>query len=78
MGTLPDGSLLAWVEQREDTAFIGAYIGEGATTDNSSDFRGRDPATHVFPSVDEARRWVETEAAALDLPVRWIEPAPRR
>lgn len=78
MGTLPNGSLLAWVEQREDTAFVGAYVGEGATPDGSNDFRGRDPATQICRSVDEARRWIENEAAALNLPVKWVDAAPDR
>jgi hypothetical protein len=66
-----DGNLLAWIEPC-DGGFIGAFVGEGAVPDPDARISGRAPATHLCATPDEARHWVETEAAALDLPVRWV------
>jgi hypothetical protein len=72
------GNLLAWIEPSGTGEFIGAFVGEGATPDTGRDYPGRAPATRHCPSVDDARRWVEEEAAALDLPIRWLEGFPHK
>jgi hypothetical protein len=72
-----DGNLLAWVEPRGAGEFVGAFIGEGAAADAHSRFPGRAPATQACSSLEEARQWVEDQAAALDLPVKWVRAAPR-
>ncbi len=64
------GNLLAWIEPCGADDYIGAFIGEGAVPD--SRFAGRAPATQHCSSPEEARQWVEAEAAALDLPVKWV------
>ncbi|MFL5280664.1 MAG: hypothetical protein ACJ8AW_06610 [Rhodopila sp.] len=66
-----DGNLLAWIEPC-DGGFIGAFVGEGAAPDPDARISGRAPATQLCATPDEARSWVEAEAAALDLPVRWV------
>jgi hypothetical protein len=71
-----DGNLLAWIEPRGTGEFVGAFIGEGAAADAHSRFAGRAPATQACSSLDEARQWVEAQAAALDLPVKWVRDTP--
>lgn len=70
------GNLLAWIEPCDDGEFIGAFVGEGALPDEHRNFPGRAPATRICSSPDEARQWVEDEAAALDLPIRWVTGLP--
>jgi hypothetical protein len=67
-----DGNLLAWVKPCDGGGFIGAFVGEGALADRQAGNPGRAPATQLCATPDEARRWVEQEAAALDLPIRWV------
>jgi hypothetical protein len=62
--------LLAWVEPKDDDEFLAAYVGGAATK--------RWPATQLCASPDEARRWVEHDAAELGVPVEWVSEAPRR
>jgi hypothetical protein len=66
------GNLVAWIESRGADEFIGAFVGEGAIPDRRADVPGRTPATQVCSSSDEARQWVEEQAAALALPVKWL------
>jgi hypothetical protein len=70
---IPDGHLLAWVEPDGNAGFIGAFVGEGAAPDPTARRPGRAPATQLCASSDEARRWVEAQAAAMKLPIRWID-----
>jgi hypothetical protein len=72
------GNLLAWVEPGGAGEFIGAFVGEGATSGVRRDFPGRAPATRHCSSMDDARRWVEEQAAALDLPIKWLEGIPQK
>jgi hypothetical protein len=60
--------LLAWVEPHRDQEFVAAYVGGAATK--------RQPATQLCASPDDARQWVEHEAAALGLAVAWVSEAP--
>ena len=62
--------LLAWVEPRGDQAFLAAFV-SGAATE-------RLPATQLCTSPDDARQWIEDEAATLGLPVEWLDSAPER
>lgn len=66
-----DSTLLAWIEPRDDDAFLAAFVGKPAA-------RQRAPAVRVFASTEEARRWVEREAAEFGLPVEWLSSAPVR
>ena len=66
-----DGNLLAWVKPG-DGGFVGAFVGEGAVAGPLGGTPGRAPATRLCATPEEARRWVEREAAALDLPIRWV------
>jgi hypothetical protein len=61
---MPIDNLLAWVEPRDDEAFLAAFV--------AADARRREPATQLCSSRDEARDWIETRAAALDAPVEWV------
>ena len=73
----PHGNLLASIKPCSPTEFVAAFVGEGAVPGASRDFRGRAPAAKLCSSSDQARRWVEEQAAALDLPVKWVHDIPR-
>jgi hypothetical protein len=62
--------LLAWIEPRGDAEFLAAFVGGAATK--------RVPAMRVCPTHDEARRWVEQEAAEFRLPIEWLTEPPQR
>ena len=63
------GKLLAWVEPRASDRYLVSLVGGAAP--------GREPATRLCGSLNEARQWVETEAAALGVPIEWL-PGDRR
>jgi hypothetical protein len=63
--------LIAWIEPSSDANFLAAFVGAAAAG-------SRAPATRRCGSAEEARRWVETEAAAFRLPVEWVDRAPAR
>jgi hypothetical protein len=66
---MPQSSkLLAWVEPHRDQEFVAAYVSGAATR--------RRPATQLCASPDDARQWVEHEAAALGLAVEWVSEPP--
>jgi hypothetical protein len=68
----PGENLLAWIVRRDTGHYVGAFIGEGATSGAIPDFPGREPATRRCFSLDEARQWIEQEAAAFGVPVKWV------
>jgi hypothetical protein len=70
------GNLLAWIEPRGVGEYVGAFIGEGAVPDARRPKAGRAPATQSCSSPEEARRWVEEQAAEFGLPVKWISNGP--
>lgn len=59
----PEGTLHAWIASHEDK-LLAAYVGRDAPC--------RAPATRGCATLDEARRWVEQEAAALGVTVEWV------
>jgi hypothetical protein len=71
-----EGHLIAWIEARGSDGYVGAFVGEGATAGVRKDFPGRSPARYVCSSPDEAQQWIEDQASALDLPVKWVSQAP--
>jgi hypothetical protein len=73
----PHGNLLAWITSRGSDEFVAALLGEGAVPDAYRGFWGRAPANKVCSSRDEARQWIEEQAAALDLPIKWVSNAPQ-
>jgi hypothetical protein len=66
------GNLLGWIKPLSADEFVGAFVGEGAVPDARRGFLGRAPATQLCSTHDEARQWVEEQAAAFDLPVKWV------
>jgi hypothetical protein len=69
---MPQNSkLLAWIEPRSDDQFLAAFVGKPVAG-------LREPATQTCASQEEARLWVEQEAAAVGLPVEWVSQAPRQ
>jgi len=60
-------TLLAWVKQHGDREFLASFVGGDATK--------RPPATQLCGSSDEARQWIEGEAA-LGVPIEWLSTAP--
>ena len=59
--------LLAWIVPSRD-AYLAAVVGAGAVS-------SRAPATQLCSSPDEARQWVEEEAAAIGAPIEWLARA---
>nr|WP_294556072.1 hypothetical protein [uncultured Rhodopila sp.] len=55
---------------------MAAFVGEGAAAGARTGFVGREPAVQVCGSPDEARRWIEDQAAAFALPIEWVSEAP--
>jgi len=55
--------VLAWLEPRS-CGCLAAFVGGGAPD--------RQPAARIFPTPEDARDWVEREAAALRAPVEWV------
>jgi hypothetical protein len=69
---MPDNKLLAWIEPRSgDQEFTAAFVSVPTAS-------RRAPATYSCASPDEARQWVEVEAAALGIPVEWTDRSPAR
>jgi hypothetical protein len=73
----PFGNLLAWIKPCKADQYVAAFVGEGAVAGAYKDFPGRAPAARFCTSLDEARQWIEEQAAALDLPVKWVSEIPR-
>jgi hypothetical protein len=63
------GKLVAWIEPRNNDEFLAAF-GAAAVP-------GRPPAVQTCSSPAEAKRWIEDQAAALELPIEWVNGAPR-
>ena len=72
----PSGSLLAWLEPGNTGEVAAVFIGEPVFVDARDAQRRRAPARRVHSSPERARAWVEAEAAALGLPVAWLDAAP--
>jgi hypothetical protein len=64
---MTNGSLVAWIERRSSEEFEAAYVAEAAS---------RTPATRTCTSAEDARRWIESEAAFVSAPVKWLDAAP--
>jgi NADPH-dependent ferric siderophore reductase len=62
---MPNHGLLAWIEPKEDR-YTAALVTAAA--------EHRLPATRDCGSVEEAKAWIEGEAAALRVPVIWTDP----
>jgi hypothetical protein len=73
----PDGNLLAWIEPRGADEFVAAFVGEGAAPGAPTHPAGRAPAIQLCSSHEDAREWVEKQAAAFRLPIRWVRPLRR-
>ena len=58
-------TLLAWIEKPEEELFVAAFVSAEAATK-------RAPATQLCTSEQEARTWVQEQAAAFGIPVEWL------
>lgn len=67
------GKIRAWIEQYNGGEVSAKFIGVMTLPDGQDIVADREPAVTTWPSVDCARRWVESEAAAVGLPVEWVE-----
>jgi hypothetical protein len=65
---MPHHRLLAWIEPKDDH-YTAALVTASA--------KNRLPATRNCASAEEAKAWVEREAAALQVPVIWTDQPPR-
>jgi len=63
---MPHHRLLAWIEPKDDNHCTAALVTATA--------HHRLPAMRDCGSLEEARAWVEDEAAALRVPVIWTDP----
>jgi hypothetical protein len=64
-----DNRLIAWIEPGSGQEFQAAFVSAAMAS-------RRRPATRRCASPDEARQWVEGEAAALGIPVEWTDHSP--
>jgi hypothetical protein len=66
------GKIRAWIEHHcPNRGVLAAFIGMPGEGDMPLQ---RLPATRLFASLDEARRWVDDEARALGgVPVEWVD-----
>jgi hypothetical protein len=62
---MPNHRLLAWIEPKKDH-YTAALVTTAAPR--------RLPATRDCGSVEEAKAWIEGEAAALQVAVIWTDP----
>jgi hypothetical protein len=69
--TMPSSrKLLAWIDPQTGDRVTAAFVASAMASKRS-------PVTRRCASQDEARQWVEREAAALgDVPVEWIDRPP--
>jgi hypothetical protein len=68
---MPDrDKLVAWIEPRPNDEYLAAFVAEPLVTK-------RAPATQLCSSPHDARQWVEEEAAAVGIPVRWLGEPPK-
>ncbi|HSZ92951.1 MAG TPA: hypothetical protein VK822_26645 [Acetobacteraceae bacterium] len=68
---MPTNKLLAWIEPRTGGEYMAAFVSFLTAS-------RRAPATRRCASADEARQWVEHEAAAFGVPVEWTDQSPQR
>jgi hypothetical protein len=61
-----DGRVVAWIDHLSLDEFEGAFVAEAVP---------RKPAKRTYATVEEARRWIEREAAAIAAPIKWLEGA---
>jgi hypothetical protein len=61
--------LLAWIEPRTSNECLAAFVAAAAAAE-------RAPATQLCATPDQARQWVEEEAAALGVSVAWVSRSP--
>jgi hypothetical protein len=65
-----DIGLLAWIEPRSgDPAYTAAFVSIPTAS-------RRAPATGSCAWREEAREWVEVQAAALSVPIEWTDRSP--
>ena len=73
------GKLLAWITPCADNDYVAAFVSVEPATGSAPATRS-EPATCHAPSPEEARQWVEAEAATLGATIEWLaefDPAPR-
>ena len=69
---LPNGKLLAWIEEGSHDTVHACFVGVAPDV-SSREYCSRAPALQICISRDDARRWVEREATAFGCPVEWVE-----
>ena len=68
---MPDrDKLLAWIEPRTSDEFLAAFVAAPLAAE-------RAPATQLCSSPDDARQWVEEEAATLGVAIKWVSEPPK-
>ena len=64
-----NNKFLAWIERFDGREVLAAFVASAMAS-------RREPATHRCASPDEARRWVEVQAAEFGVPVEWVDHPP--
>jgi hypothetical protein len=67
------GKLRAWIERRAGGNVLAGFVGVIVAPDGRTTVANRAPATQICRSAEEARAWVQEEAAAFGLPIEWVE-----
>jgi hypothetical protein len=68
---MPDrDKLIAWIEPRTSDEYLAAFVAAPFAAE-------RAPATQLCSSPDDARQWVEGEAAALGVAIKWVSEPPK-
>ena len=64
-----NSKFLAWIEQSDGRECLAAFVAAAMAS-------RRKPATYRCASPDEARHWVEVQAAEFGVPVEWVDHPP--
>jgi hypothetical protein len=61
----------AWIQPLDCGGFLAAFVDANAPTQDA-------PTTKWCPSSDNAKRWIEAQAAAFGLPIEWVDKTTER
>jgi hypothetical protein len=70
--TLPSGRLRAWITSQGFDESLVCFVAVPADTGPGSAHVTRPPAVQPCASVEDARTWMEHQAASLGLPIEWV------
>lgn len=68
--------IIAWTKDDGAGAVTAAFVGEGTFARRGRNYPTRQPAARQCHSMEDARKWVQREAQALGVAVKWLDQAP--